>query len=126
MFSDALRGRRLAARMQAPSLDTPSVGASPQTTGLPLAESLVTLDGTTLRAIIVHKDPANPAQLDMNLTGGSIRSGQVSVLHGGGSFDVRDTAQVMTRRSMSWPQGGRLSLPPCCVALVELETRAST
>lgn len=126
MFSEALRGRRLSASMQAPSLDTPSVGASPQTKALPLAESLVTLDGSSLRAIIVHKDPANPAQLDLNLAGGSIRSGQVSVLHGDDAFNVRDTAQVMTRRSMIWPQGGRLSLPPCSVALVELDTRAST
>ena len=126
LFSTALNGQRMAGDLQAPTLDTPSVGVSPLTKALPLAESLVTREGATLRVLIVHKDPVNPALLEVNLAGGRIQSGGVSLLRADSPFDVKDVAKVMRREDASWPAEGRLSLPPCSVALLELKTKALT
>lgn len=117
---EVLRGQRLSATVQAPTLDTPSVGASPAVTALPLAETLVTREGNTLRLLVIHKDPANPARLSLNLEGGRALSGQVSVLSTDHIFDTRDTPDVMRREDGTWPTNGVLTLPPHSVALITL------
>jgi len=124
-FNEALKGQLLPASMAAPTVSTPQVGYSPAVPALPVAEVLATREGQQLRLLVIHKDYANPARLQLALGAARITSGQVSVLGGGDVFDISDRAGIMTRIDTAWPANGQLDLPPHSVALITLNLAAS-
>ena len=125
LFNEALKGQWLPASMSAPTVSTPGVGASAAVVALPVAEVLATREGQQLRLLVIHKDYANPARLQLALGAARITSGQVSVLGGGDVFDISDRAGIMTRIDTAWPANGQLDLPPHSVALITLNLAAS-
>jgi alpha-N-arabinofuranosidase len=125
LFNEALKGQWLPASMSAPAVSTPRVGYSPAEPALPVAEVMATREGQQLRLLVIHKDYANPARLQLALGSARITSGQVSVLGGGDVFDISDRAGIMTRADTAWPASGQLDLPPHSVALITLNLAAS-
>jgi alpha-N-arabinofuranosidase len=120
LYSEALQGQLLNAQVQAPSVNTPSVGLTQAVTGLPLAEALATRDGKTLRVLLIHKDPANPAVLQLNLGSSVVTQQRVSLLQAADVFDRSDKAGVMTRSEQTLKPGEALHLPAHSVALITL------
>jgi alpha-N-arabinofuranosidase len=125
LFNEALRGQLLPAQLAAPTVGTPSVGACAAQAALPVAELMATRDGSQLRLLVLHKDPSNPATLDLVLDHARIASAQLSVLSSANVFDTSDQPGVMTRADSSWSGSGPLSLPPHSVALITLTLKAT-
>jgi alpha-N-arabinofuranosidase len=120
LYGEALQGQLLDAKVQAPTVNTPSVGLTQAVTGLPVAEALATRDGKTLRVLIIHKDPANPAVLQLNLGSSVVTQQRMSLLQATDVFDTSDKAGVMTRSEQVLKPGEALSLPAHSVALITL------
>lgn len=118
LFGEALRGQLIGAQVQAPTVSTPSVGGSAAVAALPVAEALVTREGNTLRLLLIHKDPANPAQLRLNLGNTAIASLQMSLLRSDQLFDRSDQPGVMQRVDTSPAPDATLSVPAHSIALI--------
>lgn len=125
LFNEALKGQWLPASMSAPTVSSPGVGASAAVPALPVAEVLATREGQQLRLLVIHKDYANPARLQLALGSARIVSGLVSVLSGGDVFDTSDRAGLMGRTDGAWPANDQLDLPPHSVALITLNLAAT-
>jgi alpha-N-arabinofuranosidase len=120
LYSEALQGQRLAAQVTAPTVNTPSVGGTAAVNGLPVAEALVTRDGKTLRVLLIHKDPSNPAVLQVNLGSSVVTQQRMSLLQSTDVFDRSDKAGTMTRSELVAKPGEPLNLPAHSVALITL------
>ena len=132
LFGEALQGEMITARVSAPTVDTPSVGGSAAVTGLPVAEALVTRSSNTLRIVLIHKDPANPALVRLDLGAGpgsspasTITRQRMSLLSSQQLFDTSDSPGVMQRSESTPAIGAAISLPPHSAALITLELQAA-
>ncbi len=129
LFNEALRGQSLPLQLQAPTVSTPGVGGTAAVADLPLAESLVTRQGNVLRILIIHKDPANAARLQLDLGGQSIQAARLSVLNARDVFDLSDQSGLFPRTDTTLSatpdqtldqQLAGLLLPAASVALLTL------
>lgn len=123
LFQEALTGQRLPCTLQAPTVDTPALGFTPAADQLPVANALAFREGDTLRLLVLHKDPANPAELTLQLGPHRIDSGRISQLSTEQLFDTRDVPDTLRRTDRGWPAAsGRvtLSLPPHSLTLLTL------
>jgi hypothetical protein len=132
LLNETLQGQWLpttASSLSAPTVNTPSIGGTAAVTGLPLAEALVTRQGSTLRILLIHKDLANAATLQLDLGGQAFSAARLSVLHANDVFDRSDQAGVMSRADTTLSatstqtlaqQLASLSLPAASVALLTL------
>ncbi|MEY4427532.1 MAG: hypothetical protein RLZZ182_221 [Pseudomonadota bacterium] len=120
LFREGLVGQRLPCSLQAPTVNTPALGFTPAAENLPVAEVLACREGDTLRLLVLHKDPSNPAELQLDLGPHRIDSGRVSLLSTDQLFDTRDLPGALQRTDRAWPGGTRLSLPAHSLALLTL------
>jgi len=118
----ALRGNRLTPTLRCDSVDTASVGLVAARTALPLFSALVTREGNTLRALLIHKDPQRGAQVTLNLAGATARSASLTALNTADVTDARDLPGRWQSTVSAPEAGGRLALnlPAHSLALLEL------
>lgn len=118
LYSEALHGDLLNVQVGAPTVRTPSVGACGAVAALPVLEAVVTRDGATLRVLLIHKDPSNPAKVSLNLGADSIREAQLSVLQADQLFERSDQSGLLKRVDSRVPSSGLITLPPHSAALL--------
>jgi len=122
LAGQALRGNRLTPTLRCDSIATAAIGLVPARSALPLFSALVTREGSTVRALLIQKDPTRGAQVGLTLTGGSARSASLTALSCGDVTDARDVAGLW-QSTVSTPAAGSnlaLTLPAHSVALLEL------
>ena len=127
LFREGLIGQRLPCTLQAPTVNTPALGFTPAADNLPVAEVLACREGDTLRLLVLHKDPANPAELTLQLGNHRIDSGRISQLTAEQLFDTRDVPDTLRRTDRGWASKGNgasgaptVSLPPHSLTLLTL------
>lgn len=121
LYNEALQGQRLPASVQAPTVDVPRVGASEAVKALPMLEAVATRQGQTLRVVLIHKDPANPARLSLNLEGGVARTLRLSTLSGNSVWDTSDRASAMQRQNRVLADAAAIDLPAASVSLLTID-----
>ncbi len=123
LYKEALQGQLLPVVVAGPTVDTPSIGLTAAVKGLPVAEALVTRSGNTLRVLIIHKDPANPARLSVNLGrafASAVSAQTLTVLTSADVFDTSDRAGAMQREDSTPALSDTVDLPAHSVALLTL------
>ncbi|MDO9235252.1 MAG: hypothetical protein Q7U28_04355 [Aquabacterium sp.] len=123
LYKEALQGQWLPVTVTAPSVDTPSIGLTAAVKGLPVAEALVTRSGNTLRVLIIHKDPSNPARVALRLGqtfASAVTAQSLVVLTSSDVFDTSDRAGLMQREESTLAISDTVELPPHSLALVTL------
>jgi alpha-N-arabinofuranosidase len=66
-YKQLLQGTMAPVTVQGPTFGSPSVGFVPAYTATPTVAAVASLQGSTLRVLIINKDPANPANLTLNI-----------------------------------------------------------
>ncbi|MDO9314717.1 MAG: hypothetical protein Q7T97_09245 [Burkholderiaceae bacterium] len=122
LASQVLHGNRLDVAITCESVATPAIGLVPARSALPLMSALITREGNTLRALLIHKDSTRDAQVRFDLAGASAGRASLTTLT---APDVTrtDNAPGLWQRSVTAPAGGTsvaLNLPPHSVVLLEL------
>jgi alpha-N-arabinofuranosidase len=129
LLNEALHGQWLPLQLSAPTIGTPSIGGTAAVADLPIAEALVTRQGSALRILLIHKDPTNAATLQLDLGGQGVHSAHLSVLHAKDVFDRSDQNSSFVRTDVTLmptsaqtllEQLASLPLPSASVALLTL------
>jgi alpha-N-arabinofuranosidase len=127
-FRTLLQGRMVPIKVDSPSFDSPRVGFAPARKGLPRVTAIATRDGNVVRAILINKDPVNPATTTIRTTGAARANGTYRSLGGPRPFSVRGLPADGVVRSGGLPAApaeASLELPPHSVTLVVLDMAPS-
>jgi preprotein translocase subunit SecD len=86
-----------------------------------MLEALATRQGQTLRVVLIHKDPANPARLSLDLRGGVATTLRLSTLSGSSVWDTSDQATAMQRQNRVLADATAIDLPAASVSLLTID-----
>lgn len=112
-YTHVLRGQLVPTRYLGPTFDAPAVGSINAEMGLPLLTSLATLEGETLRVLLINKDPSRAARVRIAGMSRSVSAVSAKLLSGPRIF-----SDITTKGTSAW-QDRPIGLP-ALPATVEL------
>lgn len=121
LYNKLLKGRYIAAQIQAPAFSVQGAGFVPAMDGLPVVTGLATRQGNTVRLLLINKDPEHRLTMRLSVTGGSFTSAAHGTALGANQPGVFSAHRVIVknaeivRRGASW----EATLEPHSVTLLE-------
>lgn len=121
LYNQALRGNRVPVSVVGKTFNSPKVGLAAQQFGLPIVTAFAALEGNTLRAVLINKDPVDTAQVSLGLDQPKyMQSGNLQVLTGKSRFDTTGI-QIGTDTVVPAAFPVRFQLPKSSITLVEMK-----
>lgn len=121
LYNQALRGNRVPATVVGKTFNSPKVGIAAQQFGLPIVTAFAALEGNTLRAVLINKDPVDTAQVSLGLDQLKyMQSGSLQVLTGKSRLDTTGI-QIGTGSVVPAAFPVRFQLPKSSITLVEMK-----
>lgn len=125
VYRETLKGSLLTVAVRTSTVDTPRVGFVPAMRAVPLVKALATLEGNTLRVLLINHDPhaASGVRIDLG-EGKRWRKGVAQSWRAAERFDSREEEGVLrpAMRPLAAGQGSlNVEVPAMALGLVELE-----
>lgn len=124
-YNEVLKGSLLPVAVTAKTINTPHAGFVPAMKDVPLVSAIATRDESTLRLIVMNRDPRETADATLSLGDGfKWRGGSLRIYQANGRFDLREDVERfrMTGRMVE-PGESRvaLAIPPLSFAVLILD-----
>ncbi len=121
LYNQALRGNRVPVTVAGRTFNSPKVGVAAPQFGLPTVTAFAALEGNTLRAVLINKDPVDTAQVTLGLDQPKyMQFGSLQVLTGKSRFDTTGI-QIGTGTLVPAAFPVRVQLPKSSITLVEMK-----